>query len=109
MAVMYRVNMSDFSVREEPFEGSQYESLGGRGLTSMLVADEVPPQCHALAAENKLIIAPGVLTGTGAPCAGRLSIGAKSPLTGTIKESNSGGQGALALADLGIKAIVIEG
>jgi aldehyde:ferredoxin oxidoreductase len=109
MAVVYRVNMSDLSVREEPFEKSRYDGLGGRGLTSMLVADEVPPQCHPLAAENKLVIAPGVLTGTGAPCAGRLSIGAKSPLTGTIKESNSGGQGALALAALGIKAIVIEG
>ena len=67
MAVIYRVNMSDLSVREEPADGSRYADLGGRGLTSMLVADEVPPQCHPLSAENKLVIAPGVLTGTGAP------------------------------------------
>ena len=108
MAVVYRVNMSDLSVRaEEP--GEAYTKLGGRALTSGMVADEVPPSCHPLSAENKLVIAPGILTGTGAPCSGRISAGAKSPLTRTIKESNSGGQAALALAALGVKAIVLEG
>jgi len=108
MAVIYRVDMSDLSVRaEEP--GDAYRELGGRGLTSAVVDAEVPATCHPLAAENKLVIAPGILTGTGAPCSGRLSVGAKSPLTGTIKESNAGGMAALALAGLGIKAIVLEG
>ena len=78
-------------------------------LTSTMVAAEVPATCHPLSAENRLVIAPGILTGTGAPCSGRISVGAKSPLTGTIKESNSGGQAALALAALGIRAIVLEG
>jgi len=109
MGIIYRVNMSDLTARAEPIEGSAYEALGGRGLTSALVAAEVPPQCHALSAANKLVIAPGLLTGTGAPCAGRLSVGGKSPLTGTIKESNAGGMAALALAVLGIKAVVLEG
>lgn len=108
MAVIYRVDMSDLTVRaEEPASG--YRELGGRGLTSAIVAAEVPPGCHPLAPENKLVICPGILTGTGAVCAGRLSIGAKSPLTGGIKESNSGGMGALALAALGVRAIVLEG
>jgi len=108
MPVIYRVNMSDLSVRaEEPREG--YGELGGRGLTSAIVAGEVPPSCHPLSAENKLVLAPGSLTASGAPCAGRLSAGAKSPLTGTIKESNSGGTAAMALASLGIHAIVLEG
>ncbi len=108
MSVIYRVNMTDLSVRrEEPSEA--YRALGGRGLTSAMVAAEVPPTCHPLAAENKLVIAPGILTGTGAVCAGRLSVGAKSPLTGGIKEANSGGMGALALAALGIQAVVLEG
>ena len=108
MAVIYRVNMSDLTVRsEEP--GEAYRDLGGRGLTSAIVADEVPGTCHPLAAENKLVIAPGILTATGASCSGRLSIGAKSPLTGGIKESNSGGMSAIALATLGVKAIVLEG
>ena len=108
MAVIYRVNMSELTVRaEQPSE--RYKKLGGRALTSALLVDEVPATCHPLSAENKLIIAPGVLTGTGAPCSGRLSAGAKSPLTGTIKESNSGGMAAIALATAGVKAVVIEG
>ncbi|MCR4413951.1 MAG: hypothetical protein NUV77_16165 [Thermoguttaceae bacterium] len=108
MATIYRINMSDLTVRREEADGDLRE-LGGRALTSALVAAEVPPTCHALSEENKLVIAPGVLTGTGAPCAGRLSVGAKSPLTGTIKESNAGGMAALGLAALGIKALVLEG
>ena len=43
-----------------------YAGLGGRALTSTLVANEVPPLCHALGGENKLVIAPGLLSGTAA-------------------------------------------
>lgn len=108
MAVIYRVDMSDLSVRaEQPSEA--YRDLGGRALTSAILQAEVPGDCHPLSADNKLVIAPGILTGTGAPCSGRLSVGAKSPLTGTIKESNSGGMAAIALATVGVRAIVLEG
>jgi aldehyde:ferredoxin oxidoreductase len=108
MAVIYRVNMSDLSVRAEQ-SGGPYKELGGRGLTSAVVAAEVPATCHPLSPQNKLVIAPGILGGTGAPCAGRLSAGAKSPLCGTIKESNSGGMAGIALATAGVQAIVLEG
>ena len=108
MAVIYRVNMTDLTVQaEEPID--EYKDLGGRALTSAILLKEVPPTCHPLSAENKLVFAPGILSGTAAPCSGRVSVGAKSPLTGTIKESNSGGMGAIALATLGIKAVIIEG
>jgi len=108
MAVIYRVNMTDLTVQaEEPID--EYKDLGGRALTSAILLKEVPPTCHPLATENKLVFAPGILTGTATPCSGRISAGAKSPLTGTIKESNSGGMGAIALATLGIKAVIIEG
>lgn len=83
--------------------------LGGRGLTSQLLWTEVNPRCYALGPENKLIIAPGLLTGTIAPCSGRTSLGAKSPLTGTIKESNVGGVAGQYLAGHGIKALILEG
>jgi len=108
MAVIYRINMSDLSVESET-PPEEFATLGGRGVTSAIVAREVPPSCHPLSAENKLVLAPGLLAATAAPSSGRISAGAKSPLTGTIKESNSGGQGAIALATLGIKALVIEG
>ncbi|MCU0980075.1 MAG: hypothetical protein MUF25_13040, partial [Pirellulaceae bacterium] len=108
MAAILRVNMADLSIRREEIE-EPYRGLGGRGLTSAVVAAEVPPHCHPLSAANKLVIAPGSLTGTGAPCSGRLSAGAKSPLTWTIKEANSGGMAAIDLAICGIQAIVVEG
>jgi aldehyde:ferredoxin oxidoreductase len=86
-----------------------YAGLGGRAMTSTIVAKEVPPTCHPLSEDNKLVIAPGILSGTAAAMSGRISVGCKSPLTGGIKESNSGGQGAQVLARLGYAAIVLEG
>ena len=87
----------------------KYALLGGRGLTSAIIADEVPPKCDPLGSENKVVFAPGILTGTSAPSSGRLSVGGKSPLTGGIKEANAGGLSAQKLAKLGIKALIIEG
>jgi aldehyde:ferredoxin oxidoreductase len=86
-----------------------YAGMGGRALTSTLVAQEVPPTCHPLGADNKLVIAPGLLSGSAAAMSGRISVGCKSPLTGGIKEANSGGQAAQVLARLGYAAIVLEG
>ena len=95
------------AVKEEP--PGEYAGMGGRGLTSAIVSKEVPPSCHALGADNKLVIAPGILSGTTAAMSGRLSVGCKSPLTGGIKESNAGGQASQVLARLGYAAIVLEG
>jgi len=92
---------------EEPL--GDYAGLGGRALTSALINKEVPADCHPLGPENKLVIAPGMLSGTAAVNSGRLSVGCKSPLTGGIKEANAGGQGAQVLAKLGYAAIVLEG
>jgi len=86
-----------------------YAGLGGRAMTSGIVAKEVPPLCHPLGEDNKLVIAPGMLSGSKAVMSGRMSVGCKSPLTGGIKEANSGGQGAQVLARLGYAAIVLEG
>jgi len=108
MKIILRINMTDQTAKEEPIAAA-YAGLGGRGLTSRIVAEEVPPLCHPLGPENKLVIAPGLLGGTTAACSGRLSVGAKSPLTGGIKESNAGGTAAQKLARLGIAAIIIEG
>jgi len=86
-----------------------YAGLGGRAMTSGIVANEVPPLCHPLGEDNKLVIAPGLLSGTTAAVSGRLSVGCKSPLTGGIKEANSGGQPGQVLGRLGYAAIVLEG
>jgi aldehyde:ferredoxin oxidoreductase len=86
-----------------------YAGLGGRALTSSIISKEVPPTCHPLSKFNKLVIAPGLLSGSVAAMSGRISVGCKSPLTGGIKESNSGGQPSQVLARLGYAAIVLEG
>jgi aldehyde:ferredoxin oxidoreductase len=92
---------------EEPL--GKYSGFGGRGMTSAIIAGEVPPLCHPLSEDNKLVIAPGLLSGTIAAMSGRISVGCKSPLTGGIKEANSGGQPSQMLARLGYAAIVLEG
>jgi aldehyde:ferredoxin oxidoreductase len=103
-----RVNMTD---RTATYEGvpKKYKHLGGRGLTSAVVLDEVDPTCHPLGPSNKLIFAPGIVSGTTAATSGRISVGGKSPLTGGIKEANAGSAWPQLVARLGIKAIVVEG
>jgi aldehyde:ferredoxin oxidoreductase len=86
-----------------------YKNLGGRGLTSKIVSEEVPAKADPLGKENKLVFAPGILAATASPNNSRLSVGSKSPLTGGIKEANSGGAAAQKLARLGIQGIVVEG
>ncbi|MCD6135467.1 aldehyde ferredoxin oxidoreductase [Candidatus Bipolaricaulota bacterium] len=108
MQRILRVNMKD---RTAAFEDvpEKYKERAGRWLTSSIVASEVPPTCHPLGPENKLVITSGLTSGTSSPTSARVSIGGKSPLTGTIKESNAGTGFAHMLARLRIKAIIIEG
>jgi aldehyde:ferredoxin oxidoreductase len=102
-----RLNMKNRNYRLEDIPDS-YRTLGGRGLSSTIISDEVTPTCHPLGPHNKLVYAPGFITGTTAPTSARLSVGAKSPLTGTIKESNAGTGWAPSLAKMQIKAIIVE-
>ncbi len=108
MSRILRINMKDLTATFEEVP-KDYQQLGARGLTSTIIADEVEPTCHPLGPKNKVVIAPGIVTGTKAPSSGRISVGAKSPLTGTIKESNAGTPFGQQLARLQIKAIVVEG
>ena len=110
MDKILRINMGAAGgpqVKSEPI--GSYAGLGGRALTSTIIAKEVPPLCHPLGEDNKLVIAPGLLSGSAAAMSGRISVGCKSPLTGGIKESNAGGMASQMLGRLGIAAIVLEG
>lgn len=108
MEKIIRIDMCGLNVKVER-SPEEYKLLGGRGLSAKVVNAEVPGTIHPLSGDNKLVVAPGLLAGTMAPSFGRISIGAKSPLTNTIKESNAGGTVAQKLDLLNIKAIVIEG
>lgn len=105
---LVRVNMTDKKVTVEPLP-EKYKGKGGRWITSMMVNDEVPADCHPLGPNNKLVFAPGILSGTRAPNSGRISVGGKSPLTGGIKEANAGSPFPQNMARMGYAALVIEG
>ena len=96
------------AVRAEDLS-SEYSKLGGRGLSSKIIFDRVNPTVDPLSHENVFVVTAGILAGTKVPNCGRLSVGAKSPLTGGIKEANAGGVFARKMANLGFRAIAISG
>jgi aldehyde:ferredoxin oxidoreductase len=108
MAKIMRVNLSELKIKVEDMP-KEYRGLGGRGLSSHIVGGEVPPKADPFGPENKLIFSAGILAGTTIPNTGRLSVGAKSPLTNGVKEANAGGSAAQKMARLGFQAVVIEG
>lgn len=104
---VWRVNMKHQSCAIEPVP-SHWEGLGGRGLIAQVLLDEIDPGCEPLGPVNKLVFAPGLLVGHMLSSCDRISIGAKSPLTKGIKESNAGGSTGLQMTRLGIKVLIIE-
>jgi aldehyde:ferredoxin oxidoreductase len=102
-----RINMNTGAISSENSPDSLTE-YGGRGLIAELLTQEVPPTCDPLGPENKLVLAMGLLSGTIFVNSSRISVGAKSPLTGGIKESNAGGTIGTALGKTGIKSVIIE-
>ncbi len=108
MSKILRVNMTELTAEFEEVP-ERYKDMGGRWLTSSMISDEVDPTCHPLGPNNKIVVAPGIVSGTAAPTSARVSVGGKAPLTGGIKEANAGSALPQHLAHLGIKAVVIEG
>ena len=104
---VWRANVRSHKVDREPIPES-WQRMGGRGLIARTLLDEVPADCEPLGPSNKLILAPGLLVGHKISSCDRISIGAKSPLTGGVKESNAGGSTGLMLSHLGMRALVLE-
>jgi aldehyde:ferredoxin oxidoreductase len=104
---VWRVNVKEQNLRIEDTPES-WVHLGGRGLLARILLDEVSPTCEPLGRFNKLVFSPGLLVGHMLSSCDRISIGAKSPLTGGVKESNAGGSTGLHMTNLGIKALIVE-
>lgn len=85
------------------------EFIGGMGLASKVLFDEVGPSVDPLGPDNILVFSTGPLTGTTAPCAGRAEVTAKSPLTGIIGSGNTGGVWGVELKRAGYDAIIVRG
>lgn len=105
-----RVNLTKEEWKAEELDRNIAEKfIGGRGLGSKILYDEIDPKVDPLSPDNKLILATGPLTGTSASAAGRYMAITKSPLTGTIACSNSGGHFGAELKFAGFDLIIIEG
>ncbi|HHJ38565.1 MAG: aldehyde ferredoxin oxidoreductase [Methylothermaceae bacteria B42] len=105
-----RVDLTSGNCREEPLNMAwAAEYLGQRGLASKYLSEEVDPKVDPLSPANKLIMVTGPLTGTMASTAGRYSVVTKSPLTGCIACSNSGGFFGAELKFAGWDMIIFEG
>lgn len=104
---LMRINLENKETNIKEFD-EKYNKLGGRALTSALISEEVRTDVDPLSQDNKLIFATGLLTGINASSVHRLSLGSISPLTGGIKESNSGGIFALNMALNGVNALIVE-
>jgi len=85
------------------------DHLGGRGLATRLLYDTIDPACDPLGPENAFAIASSPLVGTSAPTAGRGHMVFKSPLTGVLGTSNSGGTWGAAFKSAGYDALVVTG
>ncbi len=105
-----RINLTDGSNKVEDLDkGLAKKYIGGRGIGSKMLLDEVDPTIDPLSPDNKMFIFTGPLTGTGAPCAGRYMVITKSPQTGSIACSNSGGYWGPELKAAGYDGIILEG
>jgi aldehyde:ferredoxin oxidoreductase len=99
---------SEWKVEElDPKLAAQF--IGGRGLGSKVLFDEIDPKVDPFSPNNKLIMATGPLTGTSASAAGRYMVITKSPLTGTIACSNSGGHFGAEMKFARFDMIIFEG
>ncbi|MBQ0041457.1 MAG: aldehyde ferredoxin oxidoreductase family protein [Clostridiales bacterium] len=110
IGTILRVNLSTGSIAKEPLnEKNANDYVGARGLGTKYFCDEVDPRIDAFSPENKLIFMTGPLTGTLATSSGRYNVVCKSPLTGTIEASNSGGHWGPELKFAGYDGIIFEG
>jgi len=105
-----RVNLSKGTVASEALDPRvARDYIGARGFGIYYLTREVNPTCDPLGPENKIIMAAGPLTGTAAPTGARYVVTTKSPLTGAITCSNSGGNFPAELKKSGHDAIILEG
>lgn len=107
---LLRVNLADQSYTIEDIPEKLFKQyMGGTGLAIKYLADEVDPSIDPLGKDNKLTFAIGPLTGTLAPCASRMSVITKSPLTGAVGNSLTGGYFPAELKFAGYDMLIIEG
>ena len=110
MGKILRIDLTEKKITKEslnPEVVKQY--IGGRGLGIYFLNKELDPECDPLSSDNLIVMATGPLTGTGAPTGARYMVMTKSPLTGAITCSNSGGMFPREFKKTGFDALIISG
>ena len=107
---LLRINLTTGEIKKEKLDLELAKKfIGGRGLGTYFLSQQVPADVDPLSPENKIIFATGPLTGTKAPTSARYMVVTKSPLTGTVACSNSGGFWGPELKHAGFDLIIVEG
>jgi aldehyde:ferredoxin oxidoreductase len=107
---LLRINLSSMLVSEETLNPTYLRDyIGGSGLGIRLMYDEVPPETDPLGPDAKIFITTGPITGTSLGTAGRYQVVFKSPLTGILCDSSSGGHWGSEFKQTGYDVLVIEG
>ncbi|MDW7739292.1 MAG: aldehyde ferredoxin oxidoreductase family protein [Bacillota bacterium] len=105
-----RINLSNQTYSFEPTsEDMARNFIGGAGFGIKTLLDEVSPDTDPLGPDNKLIFSSGPFCGTTIPCASRMTVTAKSPLTGAVGMALSGGYFPAEMKLAGYDTIIIEG
>ncbi len=105
-----RVDLTHGRITPEALDpGTARDWIGGRGFGIHFLRKEVPPGCDPFGPQNKVVMATGPLTGTAAPTGARYVVTTRSPLTGAITCSNSGGYFPAELKKSGWDALIVEG
>lgn len=107
---LLRINLTTNEIKVEPLNLEIAKKfIGARGLGTKILLDEIDPSVDPLSSENKLVIMTGPVTGAAVPTGGRYVVVTKSPLTGMIACSNSGGEWGAKLKYSSYDGIIIEG
>ncbi len=110
MGKVLEIDLTSGNIGEYPVTDTDRELfLGGRFLSTKILWDELEKGVDPLSTDNVLIVMTSPLTGSGAPSSSRYDISAKSPLTGAIGHSNSGGNFGIHLKKAGYDGIVVRG
>ena len=110
MGKLLRIDLSRQSATEEPLDPALVRDyIGGAGIGVRLAYDEIPPEIDPLGPQAKLIIMTGPVTGTALGSAGRYEVIFKSPLTGILCDSSSGGHWGAELKQTGYDGLILQG
>jgi aldehyde:ferredoxin oxidoreductase len=106
---LLRIDLTEGRAVAEEISAELDAFIGGIGIGTKILLDEVPVGTDALAPENKLIFSVGPLTGTRAPMFPQTCVVSKSPLSGTILNTYAGGALGPEIKQAGYDALVFEG